>query len=62
MYTLTIMYMNRQYGFHIGNTLGEVDDVEVDTDNIGWGPYLRLKVLLNLKKSSGKRQIPRDVW
>lgn len=45
------MYMNRQYSSLIGNTLGEVEDIKVDTHDTSWEPYLHLRVQLNLKKA-----------
>lgn len=33
MYKLLVMYMNRHYGTLLGQTLGEVEDVEVDLDD-----------------------------
>lgn len=35
-------YMNRRYGELIGSTIGRVFDVEVDTNDTSWGPYLRV--------------------
>lgn len=50
------MYMNRQHGSLLGNTLGEVEDIEVDTDDTRWGPFLRLRVQINLKKALARRR------
>lgn len=51
-----VMYMNTHYGSLIGKTLGEVEDVEVDTNDTSWGPYIRLSVQINFHKAvtSGK--------
>lgn len=35
MYKLHVMCINRKYGFVIGKTLGEVEEVEVDADDTG---------------------------
>lgn len=43
--------MKRQYDSLIENTLKEVEDVEVDIDDTGWGHFLRLRVQINLKKA-----------
>lgn len=45
------MYMNRQYGSLIEKTLGTVEEVEVDIDDTSEGPYLWLRVQINLNKT-----------
>lgn len=51
-----MMYTNKYYGTQIGKTLGEVEDVEVDTDDTSWATYLRLRVKLNLFKAVARGQ------
>lgn len=53
-YKLPVMYMNKHFGTEIGKTLGEVEEVEVDTDDTSWGHYLGLRVKLNLFKVVAK--------
>jgi len=40
--------MNRAVGTQIGRTMGEVEDVVVAEDDVGWGRYLRVRVVINL--------------
>lgn len=47
---MSFKYKNRHYSELIGNTIGLVHDVEVDTNDISWGPYLRVGVDVNLSK------------
>lgn len=42
--------MIRQYGELIVKALGQVLDVEVEEDDMGWGVYLRLQVEIHLSK------------
>lgn len=42
--------MNRECGERIGRSLGEVEVVKVDNDDVEWGNFLRMKILLDLKK------------
>lgn len=51
---MPIKSMNRKYGNLIGETIGKVHDVDVDTDNIGWGSYLQVRVDIPLSKSLTK--------
>lgn len=44
MFNLPVMCMNRKYGFMIGETLGSVEEVEVEDNDIGWGRFLRVKI------------------
>ncbi|XP_042972943.1 uncharacterized protein LOC122304742 [Carya illinoinensis] len=40
--------MTRQTGLKIGSSMGEVVSVDVDEEGIGWGPYLRVQVNINI--------------
>lgn len=42
--------MNCECGERIGRSLGVVEGVEVDDDDVGWGTFLRVKILLDLTK------------
>lgn len=42
--------MNSFYGRKIGARIGWVEDIDVDSDGMGWGPCLRLKVWIDLIK------------
>jgi len=40
--------MNRGIGRQIGSSMGEVEEVAVAEDDVGWGRYLRIRVAINL--------------
>jgi len=40
--------MNRGVGLKIGGTLGYVEEVAVAKDDVGWGRFLRVRVIINL--------------
>ena len=42
--------MNKSVGSKIGNSLGELIDIDVAGDGMGWGSYLRLQVVIDLMK------------
>lgn len=42
--------MTRDIGRLIGSKTGMVEDVDTDEDGVGWGPYLRVKVGVDITK------------
>jgi hypothetical protein len=40
--------MNKRVGLKIGNSLGKVEEVAVAEDDVGWGRYMRLRVVIDL--------------
>lgn len=40
--------MSRGVGFKIGSSLGKVEDVAIAADDVGWGKYLHVRVIINL--------------
>jgi hypothetical protein len=50
IHNMPLVCMNREVGFNIGASLGEVEAVEANGDGIGWGKYLRIKVSIDLQK------------
>jgi hypothetical protein len=42
--------MNREAGCNIGSTVGTVEQVDVNSKGVGWGKYLRVKVMLDITK------------
>jgi hypothetical protein len=50
MYNLPLACMGKEVGYQIGGSVGEVEDVEVDEDGMGWGEFLRVRILLDLSK------------
>jgi hypothetical protein len=51
MYNLPFVYMKREIGKQIGDSIGVVQEVDVREGGSGWGGALRFKVELNLKKA-----------
>jgi hypothetical protein len=62
MYKLPLACMSKAIGHRIGATVGEVLEVEVDDEGVGWGEYLRLRIVLDLTKplSRGRQLRLRD--
>ncbi|XP_041011254.1 uncharacterized protein LOC121255023 [Juglans microcarpa x Juglans regia] len=56
MHNLLLVGMNCECGERIGRSLGVVEEVEVDEDDVGWGTFLRVKVLLDLTKPIARRR------
>ncbi|XP_042948082.1 uncharacterized protein LOC122280957 [Carya illinoinensis] len=49
-HNLPMFGMNREVGVRLGSSIGEVQEVDVDDDNVGWGSSLRVKILIDMKK------------
>lgn len=39
MYNLLLACMGKEVGYQIGGSVGEVEDMEVDEDGVGWGEF-----------------------
>ena len=50
MFNLSLACMSKEMGSRIGSTMGEVEEVEVDEDGVGWREYLRVRIVLDLTK------------
>ena len=50
MYDLPLACISLEVGRKIGGTMGEVEEVDVNDEGVGWGEYLRVRVLLDLSK------------
>ncbi|XP_059450945.1 uncharacterized protein LOC132181722 [Corylus avellana] len=50
MVNLPLACMNQTTGRRIGSTVGEVEMVDTRADGIGWGEFLRVRILLDLAK------------
>jgi hypothetical protein len=42
--------MGRELGQKIGASIGEVEDIDVMEDGVGWEEFLRVKIKLDLSK------------
>jgi len=50
VHDMPLICLNWEVGYKIGETIGEVEDVDVTGEGIGWGRCLRIRVLINLSK------------
>jgi hypothetical protein len=50
VHDMPLLYMNKNVGTKIGNSLGELQEVDVVGNKLGWGSYLRLRVSLDITK------------
>ena len=42
--------MMKQTGERLGEAIGNVETVDVSTNGVGWGPYLRVRISLDVTK------------
>jgi hypothetical protein len=50
VHDMPLLCMNKNVGTKIGNSLGELEDVDVAGNGLGWGSYLRLRVTIDITK------------
>jgi hypothetical protein len=50
MTNLPLACMGREVGFKLGGSAGIVEEVDTDADGVGWGEFLRVKILVDLYK------------
>jgi hypothetical protein len=50
VHDMPIICMNREIGYKIGATIGEVHEVDVTGEGVGWGHCLRIRVEVDLTK------------
>jgi hypothetical protein len=66
MFNLPLACMSKDMGMRIGSTMGDVEEVEVDEDGVGWGEYLRVRVVLDLTKPLSRGRFlhirDKEVW
>jgi hypothetical protein len=66
MYKLPLACMGREVGLQVGATVGEVEDIDVLDDGVGWGEYLRVKIRLDLSKPLSRGRIikvqDKELW
>jgi hypothetical protein len=57
MFNLPLICMGRETGYQIGSMVGEVIEVDVDEDRVGWGEFLRVRIVLDLSKPFARGRI-----
>lgn len=57
MHNMPLACMNREAGCNIGSTVGTVEQVDVNSKGVGWGKYLRVKVMLDITKPLARGQL-----
>lgn len=50
MHNIPFGMMNKVHGEMLGNTIGEIIEIDVDKDGVGWGPFLWVRVQVDIKK------------
>jgi hypothetical protein len=50
VHDMPLLCMNKNVGTKIGNSLGDLEDVDVAGNGLGWGSYLRLRVTIDITK------------
>jgi hypothetical protein len=50
MFDLPLACMGKEVGFSIGSSVGKVEEVDVADDGVGWGEFLRVRIILDLSK------------
>ncbi|XP_059436069.1 uncharacterized protein LOC132168989 [Corylus avellana] len=50
MMNLPLACMGREVGIKLGGSLGQLEEVDTDRDGIGWGEFLRVKIMIDLYK------------
>ena len=50
MFNLPLACISREMGKRIEASIGTVEEVDVDDDGVGWGEYLRVRIILDLSK------------
>lgn len=50
IFNLPLACMSQEVGMQIGSSVGKVEEVDVAEDGVGWGEFLRVKILLDLSR------------
>ncbi|XP_062152170.1 uncharacterized protein LOC133860613 [Alnus glutinosa] len=50
VHDMPLTCMNREVGLRIGQSIGDVEDIDVTGDGVGWGRYLRIRVSVDITK------------
>jgi hypothetical protein len=66
MYKLPLACMGKEVGLQVGSTVGEVEEIDVLDDGVGWGEYLRVKIRIDLTKPLARGRIikvqDKEIW
>lgn len=57
MFHLPLACMCETIGVQIGSSMGQVEEVEMDEDGVGWGEYLRVRICLDLSKPLARGRV-----
>lgn len=50
IHDMPLACMTKSVGIKIGESIGELEDIEIEEDGIGWGRYLRIRVNVDITK------------
>lgn len=51
LHGIPLYYMTKQTGDSIGGSIGTVEEVDVPGSRVGWGPYLKVRLSIDVTKS-----------
>lgn len=57
MYNLLLTCIGKDIGYQIGSSVGVVEEVETAKDGVGWGEFLRVKIILDPAKHLSRGRI-----
>lgn len=65
-HNMPLACMSREVGWSIGSSVGEVEEVDATADRIGWGKFLRVKVVVDLSEPLARGRMlnvkDKQVW
>jgi hypothetical protein len=66
MYDMRLACMSREMGQRIGASMGVVEEVDVDEAGVGWGEFLRVRIVLDVTKPLSRGRFlklkDRTIW
>lgn len=57
MSNLPCACMGKEISFHIGSSIGKLEEVDVAEDGVGWGEYFRVRIVLDLLKPFSRGRV-----
>lgn len=51
MHNISFGMMNKVYGKSLEKLIGEIIKIDVDKNGVGWGPFLRVKIWVDITKA-----------